>query len=82
LIKRWLEDCCVFSKTFESTTEVLYRSFRSCSERQGERFPPSLTTFAVKLALVDDHGITKFRNTRTRGFRGLALRESQSDMPL
>lgn len=82
LVKQWLEDCCVFNKTFESTSKELYRSFRRWSERNGERFPPSLTIFAAKLALVDDHGITKWRNMHIRGFRGLALRESQSDMPL
>jgi putative DNA primase/helicase len=70
---RWLDECCLRGPNLTETSEVLFGSWKTWAEANGE-YPGSRRRFS-DLMVARDFPNWRHPETDRRGFRGLTLRD-------
>jgi len=73
---RWIEERCVTGPSYWSGSSALFASWKSWAEANGE-YAGSMKRFSETLT---NRGFEKQNTRSARGFRGLALRDSDDDL--
>ena len=73
---RWIEERCVTGPSHWAGSSALFASWKSWAEANGE-YAGSMKRFSETLT---SRGFEKQNTRSARGFRGLALRDSDDDL--
>jgi len=73
---RWIDECCQTGAAHWSGSSALFASWKAWAEANGE-YAGSMKRFSENLSA---RGFEKQNTSRARGFRGLALRESNDEL--
>jgi len=75
---RWLEECCDRNPSATTTTNELFGSWKTWSERGGE-YTGTLRKFSEDVA---KRGFARWKSNSQKGFRGIALKGQEVQEPM
>jgi putative DNA primase/helicase len=71
VIARWIDDCCICGKQFETPSSILFKNYQAWCEHTGER-----ARSQKKLSqTLSEKGFRPGRSMTARSLTGIALRE-------